>query len=181
MIYLLLFWEFFKTGLFALGGGLATVPFLQRMVETHGWMTQAELMNSIAAGESIPGPIGVNAATYVGFHAGGVLGAAVATLALVLPSVIVIIFVAQAVARFRNAPLVQKLFSVLRPVSLGLIAATALSMLLETVLPESSFNLWNLGGLIFFLALFYVPKLKDWNPILFIVFGGVLGFVLPFS
>jgi len=181
MIYLLLFWEFFKTGLLAFGGGLATVPFLQRMVETHGWMSQAELMHSIAAGESIPGPIGVNAATYVGFHVGGVLGAAVATFALVLPSVVMMIFVAKALARFRDAPLMQKLFSVLRPVSLGLIGATALAMLIETIFPASSFNPWNLGVLVALVTCLQIPKVKKWDPILFIVGGGLLGLLMPFS
>ncbi|MCL2670831.1 MAG: chromate transporter [Clostridiales bacterium] len=180
MIYLLLFWEFFKTGLLAFGGGLATVPFLQRMVDTHGWMSQAELMHSITAGESIPGPIGVNAATYVGFHVGGVWGATVATFALVLPSVIVMIFVARALSRFRDAPLVQKLFSVLRPVSLGLIAATAFAMLMETVFPASSFNPWNLGVLAVLIACLQIPKVKKWDPILFILGGGLLGLLVPF-
>ena len=84
MIYLYLFWEFFKTGLFAIGGGLATLPFLNDMADRTGWFTRADLANMLAVSESTPGPIGVNMATYVGFTTGGVLGSLVATLGLML-------------------------------------------------------------------------------------------------
>ena len=94
MLYLRLFWEFFKTGLFAVGGGLATLPFLQDMSGRTGWFTHAQLADMLAVSESTPGPIGVNMATYVGFTTGGVGGALVATLGLVTPSVIVILIVA---------------------------------------------------------------------------------------
>ena len=90
MIYLRLFYEFFKTGLFAIGGGLATLPFLSDMADRTGWFTQAQLADMLAVSESTPGPVGVNMATYVGFETGGILGAVVATLGLVAPSVIVI-------------------------------------------------------------------------------------------
>ena len=94
MLYLQLFWEFFKTGLFAVGGGLATLPFLQDMADRTGWFTQAQLADMLAVSESTPGPVGVNMATYVGFETGGILGAVVATLGLVAPSVIVILIIA---------------------------------------------------------------------------------------
>ena len=80
MIYLRLFWEFFKTGLFAIGGGMATLPFLHDIGEATGWFTQAQLMNMLAVSESTPGPIGINMATYVGFTVAGVPGAVIATL-----------------------------------------------------------------------------------------------------
>ena len=91
MIYLRLFYEFFKTGLFAIGGGLATLPFLSDMADRTGWFTHAQLADMLAVSESTPGPIGVNMATYVGFTTGGVGGALVATLGLVAPSIIVIL------------------------------------------------------------------------------------------
>ena len=94
MLYLQLFWEFFKTGLFAVGGGLATLPFLQDMADRTGWFTHAQLADMLAVSESTPGPIGVNMATYVGFTTGGIGGALVATIGLVTPSVIVILIVA---------------------------------------------------------------------------------------
>ena len=87
MIFLRLFFEFFKVGLFAIGGGLATIPFLSDMGARTGWFSAGDLANMIAISESTPGPIGVNMATYVGFHTGGVLGGAAATLGLVCPSV----------------------------------------------------------------------------------------------
>ena len=91
MIYLLLFWEFFKTGLFAVGGGLATLPFLTQMSVSHpDWFTTQMLADMIAVSESTPGPIGVNMATYVGYTVAGIPGAIVATCSLVLPSLIII-------------------------------------------------------------------------------------------
>ncbi|MBR0521330.1 MAG: chromate transporter, partial [Spirochaetales bacterium] len=91
MIYLQLFWEFFKTGLFAIGGGMATVPFLFDISARTGWFTASELANMIAVSESTPGPIGINMATYVGFETAGILGSVIATLGLVVPSIIIIV------------------------------------------------------------------------------------------
>ena len=93
MIYLQLFWEFFKTGLFAIGGGMATVPFLFDISARTGWFTASELANMIAVSESTPGPIGINMATYVGFETAGILGSVIATLGLVIPSIIIIVII----------------------------------------------------------------------------------------
>ena len=101
-VYLRLYWEFFKTGLFAVGGGMATLPFLQNIGETTGWYTYGDLMNMLAVSESTPGPIGINMATYVGFTVGGVPGAAIATLGEVTPSIIVILIVAVILRGFRD-------------------------------------------------------------------------------
>ena len=101
MIYLSLFWEFFKTGLFAVGGGMATVPFLSEMAARTGWFTQEMLADMIAVGESTPGPIGVNTATYVGYTVAGIPGGVVATLGLVLPSFIIILIVSAVLKAFR--------------------------------------------------------------------------------
>ena len=91
MIYLTLFYEFFKTGLFAIGGGLATLPFLYDIAARTGLMTSADIANMLAVSEATPGPVGINAATYFGFQAGGVAGGIVATLGIIMPSVIVIL------------------------------------------------------------------------------------------
>ena len=106
----LLFYEFFKAGLFAVGGGLATVPFIRDMGATYGWITETEIANVIAIAESTPGPIGVNAATYVGYLVAGIPGALLATLGLVTPSVIIIILVAKAIKKYSDSYLVQSLF-----------------------------------------------------------------------
>lgn len=131
MIWLLLLWEFFKTGLFAIGGGLATLPFLRQMGQHYGWFTEAELTNMLAVSESTPGPIGVNMATYVGITAtgGNVLGGVLTTFALVLPSVIIILIVASVLRRFRENRFVQASFEAIRPASVGLVAAAVINVL----------------------------------------------------
>ena len=128
MIYLQLFWEFFKTGLFAVGGGLATLPFLRDISLKYPWFTPNDLLDMIAVSESTPGPLGVNASTYAGFHAAGIPGALAATFSLVLPSVIVIILVYRALDRFRDSSLVKDGFYGLRPASAGLIFGAILEV-----------------------------------------------------
>ena len=137
MILLRLFYEFFKTGLFSVGGGMATIPFLQHMGETTGWFTNQELTTMIAVSESTPGPMGVNMATYVGFHIGsaselgalgGIVGAVVATLGLITPSIAVILIIAGFLQKFRHSRSVEAVFSGLRPASTALITAAGLSV-----------------------------------------------------
>ena len=137
MIFLRLFFEFFKTGLFSIGGGLATIPFLQDMGEATGWFTNQELTTMIAVSESTPGPMGVNMATYVGYHmgcntvlgpAGGILGAVIATLGLVAPSIIVILIIARFLQKFRHSRTVEAAFQGLRPASTALIVVAGLSV-----------------------------------------------------
>ena len=126
-LLLTLFFEFFKTGLFAVGGGMATLPFLYDMSARHPeWFSAAQLADMIAVSESTPGPIGVNMATYVGFETSGVPGALVATLGLVTPSVIVILIVARMLKAFRSNKTVDAVFYGLRPCSVGLIAAAGI-------------------------------------------------------
>ncbi len=126
MILLTLFWEFFKTGLFSVGGGMATLPFLYRMSETQEWFTSAQLADMVAVSESTPGPIGVNMATYVGFTVAGIPGAVIATIGLVTPSIIVILLIARVLQKFRQNRYVDAAFYALRPCSVGLIAAAGL-------------------------------------------------------
>ena len=125
-LYLRLFWEFFKTGLFAVGGGMATLPFLYDMAAKTGWFSASQLADMIAVSESTPGPIGVNMATYVGFTTGGVPGALMATIGLVTPSVIIILLIARVLQQFRRNRYVDAAFYGLRPCSVGLIAAAGL-------------------------------------------------------
>ena len=127
MIYLTLFVRFFLTGLMAVGGGLATLPFLQEIGHDTGWFTSMDLANMIAVSESTPGPMGVNMATYVGYHVGsehygvlgGILGGTVATLSLILPSLIVILIVVRVLDAFKESRLVQAIFRGLRPAYAG--------------------------------------------------------------
>lgn len=190
MILLRLFYEFFKTGLFSIGGGLATIPFLQRMGESTGWFSAADLANMIAVSESTPGAMGVNMATYVGFHIGGPVGAVVATLGLICPSILVILVIARFLQAFRQSRVVDAVFYGLRPASTGLIAAAGVSVALIAL-----FNVdgWRLSGLVTDLfqwksivlaaAVFVCMQLKCMkrlHPIVFIAASAVVGILFGF-
>jgi len=187
MIFLQLFWEFFKTGLFSVGGGLATLPFLSQMADKYGWFTHEMLADMVAVSESTPGPIGINMATFAGFHAAGIPGALVATLSLILPSIVVILIIAKFLAKFDQKPIVQDTFSGLRPAVAGLIAAAGWS-----VLSISLFHFENFSGLSTFwtvldwkawilfaaiLILTRLPKIKKLHPAAFIGLAAVAGIV----
>ena len=175
--------EFFKTGLFAVGGGLATLPFLTQIQEKYGWFTAEELGNMIAVGESTPGPIGVNMATYVGFSSFGILGGLCATLSLVLPSLIIILFVAKAMDAYQNNPLVQNMFAFMRPAVAGLIAAAGFSVLKIALLHQADTFLASISWIAVALyaalvVLVHLKSLKKLHPIVFIVIGAVAGILL---
>ena len=141
MIYLKLFLEFFKTGLFAVGGGLATLPFLYEMGEKTGWFTAQDVLNLLAVSESTPGPIGVNTATYVGFTTAGIPGAVVASLGLITPSFLIILIIARVLAKFRDSKLVNDIFSGLRPASTGLIAVAGWSVVQMALVDKAAYQL----------------------------------------
>ena len=128
MIYLQLYFRFLMTGLFAVGGGLATIPFLQEMSETTGWFTSAELADMIAVSECTPGAMGVNMATYVGYTTAGILGDIVATLGLITPSIVIILIVAKILDKFRTNKYVQWAFYGLRAASVALISVATLAV-----------------------------------------------------
>ena len=140
MIYLRLFWEFFKTGLFSVGGGLATLPFIYDMSDRTGWFTYQQIADMVAVSESTPGPIGVNTATYVGYITGGVPGALIATLGLVTPAVICILIIASCLKKFRENRFVDHAFYGLRPASAALIAAAGFSVVRISLIQESAFQ-----------------------------------------
>ena len=189
--YLQLFWEFFKTGLFAIGGGMATLPFLRNIGETTGWYTYADLMNMLAVSESTPGPIGINMATYVGYTLRGVPGAVTATVGLITPSIIIILIIAKFLQAFKDSPLVDAAFYGLRPASTGLIAAAGLSVLaLVLVNPGVSKNagileLINLKSILLIAVLYYFTavckKTKGLHPVCFIAASAVVGIVFQFA
>ncbi|MBR4099042.1 MAG: chromate transporter [Clostridium sp.] len=185
MIFLRLFLEFFRTGLFAIGGGMATIPFLQDISRRTGWFTSADLTTMIAVSESTPGPIGVNMATYVGFTTAGPLGAAVATLGLVTPSVIVIIIIAGFLQKFRQSRLVNQVFYGLRPASTALITSAGLSVTATIFIAAGSMGEHTVSirwpSVILAAAVFTamrLPKLKKLHPILFIGISALIGVVL---
>jgi len=201
MIYLRLFWEFFKTGLFAVGGGMATLPFLKAIGESTGWYTYSDLMNMLAVSESTPGPIGINMATYVGFTAAGVPGAVIATLGEVTPSIIVILIVAILLKNFRNNRYVNMAFYGLRPASTGLIGAACVAVILEVLTSVNSISengvilnrfmipageaLLNWKGLLLAVGLVLltnrVKATKNLHPIVFIMISAVAGILFQFA
>ena len=176
--------EFFLTGLFAIGGGLATLPFLTQMSIRHPeWFTQEMLVNMVAVSESTPGPLGVNMATYVGYTVAGIPGAVLATFSLVLPSIIIILIIARVLENYRKSELINTTFSVLRPVVTGLIAAAAYSILTMVLLPTATgtFSWLNVAILVALFALTQIKPTKNLHPILYVVAGAVLGIALKLN
>ena len=195
ILYLRLFYEFFKIGLFSIGGGMATIPFLYDLSDATGWFTHNDLANMIAVGESTPGPIGINVATYVGYvtgaHQGGfpfaVLGAVVATLGLITPSIIIILIIASFLKNFRNNKYVTHAFYGLRPASTGLIAAAGITVIQAALFfPEVLANGWSLNvvnwegwllAIVLWILTNKVKKTKGLHPIVFILASAVVGIV----
>ena len=186
MIFLQLFYEFFKTGLFAVGGGLATLPFLEDISQRTGWFTSAQLADMLAISESTPGPIGVNMATYVGFETAGILGALCATVGLVMPSVIIIVLISKVLEKFRTNTYVEAAFYGLRPASVAMVASAGIGVAMTTLLnlTASGFAVlrWRelvLAAVILVLTNF-VPKVKKFHPIIFIALAAAVGIIFKF-
>ena len=188
MIYLRLFCEFFKVGLFSVGGGLATLPFLYSLGAKTGWFSTADVANMLAVSESTPGPIGVNMATYAGFDCAGVLGGVVATLGLVTPSVIVIVLIAMALQAFRTNKYVDAAFYTLHPASTGLIAAAGWSVFALVLVNLDAYrasyqqaDLLQWKNLILFAVIWVltnlVKPLKKLHPVVFLALAAVVGIV----
>lgn len=188
MIYLRLFFEFAKVGLFAVGGGLATLPFLTDLGNATGWFTQADLANMLAISESTPGAIGINMATYVGFRVASVPGAVTATLGLIAPSIVIIVIIARMLKRFQQNHYVQDAFYGLRPASTGLIAAAGMGVVVIAILTVDRFTqtgnplyLVNWRALLLAVALFFAMKKIKWHPVAFIGISAVIGVLFHFG
>lgn len=186
MIFLQLFYEFFKTGLFAVGGGLATLPFLEDISQRTGWFTSAQLADMLAISESTPGPIGVNMATYVGFETAGILGALCATVGLVMPSVILIILVSKVLEKFRTNTYVEAAFYGLRPASVAMVASAGIGVAMTTLLnlTASGFAVLRWRELVLATVILvltnFVPKVKKFHPIVFIALAAAVGIIFKF-
>ena len=174
MIYLELFWTFFLIGAFTFGGGYAMLPLVQAEVAAKGWMAGEQLVNFIAVSESTPGPFAVNMATYVGSEMGGVLGAACATLGVVLPSFVVILIVAKCYDAFRSSRVVKGCMSGLKPAVIGMIGTAVLSVGKTVFLPVSA-QIW-VSVAIF--AVMLVLALRKVHPIIIICLSAAAGIVL---
>ncbi|MFI3227695.1 MAG: chromate transporter [Clostridia bacterium] len=179
MIYFKLFYEFAKVGLFAIGGGLATIPFLQDLSDSTGWFTQSELADMIAISESTPGPIGVNMASFAGFETAGILGAILATIGLITPSLVIIIIISKVLSQFKESEVVQKIFYGIRPASAALIAAAAVQVsevafTKETEMGNIIFPAGVALGLLIWGLMYYTPA-KKLHPIFLLALSAVLG------
>ncbi len=189
MIELLtLFFEFFKTGLFSIGGGLATLPFLYDLADKYDWFDRGLLANMIAVSESTPGPIGVNISTYAGFSAYGVLGGIVTTLALITPSVIIIILVAKFLDKFKDSKYVQDMFYGLRPAVTALIAGAGIEVLKISIFSFGKFqtinniiDIINIKSTILFAILFYVSNKYKTHPLFIILISGLVGIIFKLN
>lgn len=184
MIYLQLAFEFFKTGLFAVGGGLATIPFLSKMGENYGWFTNAELVNMFAISESTPGPIGINMATYVGYKVGGYLGSLVATLSEVAPAIIIIICIAKILDKFKESEYIKAAFKGLRPTVFGLILSAFISIFITSVIFVDKYketgnfiDMFDIRVILIFVLVLLLNKKWKIHPIFYVILSATLGII----
>ena len=182
-----LFLEFMKTGLFSVGGGLATLPFLYEMSNNTGWFSHADIADMIAVSESTPGAIGINMSTYAGFRTSGILGGVFATFGLALPSLIIILIIAKFLKRFRDNPFVEGAFYGLRPASIAMITAAGVNVakvaLVNIAAYEASGALSDLfvwKALILAVLIFIGQRKLKWSPVIFIAISAVVGIVFKF-
>ncbi|MDO5485908.1 MAG: chromate transporter [Sarcina sp.] len=189
MIYLLLFINFFKTGLFSIGGGLATLPFLYEMSNRTHWFSTSDIADMIAISESTPGAIGINMSTYAGFKTAGYPGGVLATVALATPSLIIILIISGFLQKFKESRHVQNALYGLRPASIAMITAAGLNVARVALINLDAFQashnpadlfLWKaiLLGIIIFGGQKLFPKI---HPVAFIVFSAVVGVVFRFA
>lgn len=192
LLYAEMFARFFCVGLFAVGGGLATLPFLADMGDVTGWFSSADISNMVAISESTPGPLGINMATYIGFQVAGeygtafaILGSVVASLGVVTPSVIIILIISKILSRFKDSKYVKYAFYGLRAASLGLVTSALISVAkiaffgVDTVLTADNFlSALSIPVLILSIIIFTVAyKFKKVHPIALIVFAAAVGII----
>ena len=186
MILIRLFLEFFKVGLFAVGGGAATIPFLYNISDKTHWFTHTDLANMIAISQSVPGAMGINMATYVGYATYGVLGAITSTIGIIVPSIIIILIVARVLAKFKENKRVADCFYGLRPASTGLLLAAGFEIVKILTLNkyEETHNITDilsikaliLAGILFF----FIRKYKK-SPIFYIIASAIVGIIFNFA
>lgn len=185
MTFLSLFFEFFKIGLFSVGGGLATIPFLYDLASRRPeWFTAQDVAEMIAISESTPGPIGVNMATYAGYRTEGVLGGIIATLGLIAPAIIVIFIVAKILNAFKDNKYVKGAFYGLRPASIGLILAALFGVVKIALInlgSETVAGFFNYKAIILAVCLYLLQKFfKKLHPIALIGIAAVVGIIFKY-
>lgn len=178
------FYEFFKIGLFAVGGGPATIPYLMDLAEKYDWFTMEDVTNMIAISESTPGPLGLNMATYVGVDALGIFGGAWASIALTIPSIIVIVLVAKFLSNFSQNRWVKAAFHTIRPAVAGLIAAAVCNVFEVSLwFEKAGESVFAVKTAILFVVVFglmRVKKLSKMHPVFWLIGAAVIGCILKF-
>ncbi len=192
MTIIKLFLEFLKIGMFSVGGGMATLPFLYDLGERTGWFTSQQIADMLAVSESTPGPIGINMGTYVGYTVGGFAGSLAATIATVIPGAALVIIITAIIEKFRNNKYVNGAFYGLRPASTALITAAGLLVARTTFLNLDLFSSTGkmidlisvpaivLAGVLLIFTR-YIKKTKKLHPIVFIAASAVVGIVFHFG
>jgi len=179
--FLLLVFEFFKTGLFAIGGGPATIPFLMDMAEKYPWFTMAELSDMIAISESTPGPVGINMATYAGYTTLGIYGGIISTLALTIPSIIIILIIAKFLEGFQENKIVKAVFAGIKPAVTALIAVAVLNIFKVSLFDITDGSMSpRIGSMIIGVVIFVLiqwPKTKKLHPALWFLIAAIAGIV----
>ncbi|MDD4316156.1 MAG: chromate transporter [Clostridia bacterium] len=183
MIYLELFWNFLQIGLFTIGGGYAALPLIKnRIVDINGYLTIGEFMDILAIAESTPGPLAINAATFVGVKTSGILGGVVSTLGLIAPSLIIVLILGYIYSKYRGMGALKKILRVIRPVAIALIAAAAVTIVKLAFFGAAAVSVGNLNYVtmgLFVVCLFVLRKFKL-NPIWVMLGSGVAGIVIHF-
>lgn len=181
MIYLTLIFEFFKIGLFSIGGGMATLPFLMDLTDKYDWFTAGELADMVAISESTPGPVGINMATYAGYNAAGIPGAIAATLALTAPALIIIVLIARFLENFSENPTAKAIFYGIRPTVAALIGYAVWELLkialLVTVNGTFAIDITNLFVCGAAFLLLQVKQLGKLHPLAWILAGAAAGII----
>ena len=190
MIYIQLFYNFFITGLFSIGGGLATLPFLYDLSDKTGWFTHADLANMLAVSESTPGAIGINMSTYVGFEVASLPGGIIATLGLISPGILIILVVAKILEKFRQNRYVQWGLYGLRAASIALISAAGLSVIQISLIHYkligasgiSALDIFEVKGIILAAAILFAShKWKKIHPVIWIAIAAAAGIIFGFA
>lgn len=180
-ILFLLFFEFFKTGLFAIGGWLGTIPFLYHMSVVYHWFDARDLAQMLAIANIFPGPIGANMASMIGFNVYGVLGSLIAVLGLLLPSLMFVLIISHVLDEFEGNKFVKTIFYVLKPASVGMICAIGLKLLLNIIFkPSYKITLASFDWLaiIVFAILISLSLKKEHSPLFYLGFAALAGILI---
>ena len=171
MIYIKLFLEFFHIGLFSFGGGYATLPFLYHIADVQKWYTTKQLSDMIAVSSITPGPVGVNVATFAGYLTSGVSGAFVATMSVILPSLIIVVIISKLLEQFKHNKYVQSVIYTLKPAGCGLLAAVGVDMFVNNI---------NLLGMFLLAGLFWASLTEKRDPLFYLAVSAFVGLIAGF-